>query len=235
MKPYSLSTAALLVSTALAWNISKRECPSDDLCLQSFLWCPPDPGESCSFPPGAYPMRPPPSRAVNAALLLSNTTYTIAWKKSPQIDDPITLVWSLGSNIFWETSTEFVLEAGKILDSFPTPQQPNVSSAEAWYAATRAPSNTITISLPSRTSNRGSYPSDFSQQFIVQSSWMEKYLSTQATITQEEAYNMWKLGVGIGVGIGVPLLLFLTALVTRIVVKKEGKAMGNKHSNTSLH
>lgn len=231
----SLPLISALAPTVLAWDISKRECRSEDLCLQSFLWCPPDGGSSCSYPPDAYPLRKPSwSRTVNAALLLSDGAYTLSWKKPPHIDDPVTVVWSFGNDTSWETNatgTELILEPGKILSSFPTTQYPNVSSAEAWYAASQQPSNTITISLPSRADRHGRFPSDFSQQFIVEPGWMRRYLDIQATIAREEEHNKWRLGVGVGVGVGVPVLLVLTAFVTwRLVKGEQGTVTNEKHA-----
>ncbi|KAI1177763.1 hypothetical protein F4777DRAFT_576580 [Nemania sp. FL0916] len=231
MKSSLLSAAALLVPIALGWDITKRKCPSYDLCFQSFLWCPPDASESCSFPPGAYAMKPPPSRSVNAALLIADTNYTVAWTKTPPVDDPVTVQWNIARDIKWRTNitgTEFILEPGKILDSFPTTEYPNVSSAEAWHAATQDPTNSLTISRFSRPGRTGIIPSDFSQQFIVQPLWMRQYLSTQATISRDETYNKWKLGVGIGVGVGVPVLLVLTVLATLSFVKKGGRVRSKK-------
>ncbi|KAI1818114.1 hypothetical protein GGS20DRAFT_581817 [Poronia punctata] len=217
--------AALTTHSALAWDISKEhKCNSEELCLQSFLWCPPSHnGESCTYPPDAYPLKPPSHGGINPALLLSGKSYNIAWKKTQHRDDSrVRVQWKMPGGFSWETNTtktEFVLEPGKILDSFPTAQYPNVSKEEAWHSVTQGVTNVITITFAS-DGDIPEGPWDTSQQFVVQSSWVEQYLSTQATMTRKETYDKWKLGVGVGVGVGVPLLLALTALVTRLVVKR---------------
>lgn len=86
--------------------------------------------------------------------------------------------------------------------------------------------NVLTISQPDLASEEnypdlpGNAPSDMSDQFIIGSSWTEKFLAAQQEIGHQNENKKWKLGVGIGVGLGVPILMALTALVAWFGAKK---------------
>ncbi|KAI0102735.1 hypothetical protein GGR51DRAFT_278010 [Nemania sp. FL0031] len=218
-----ISTTLFLASTVLGWDLSKRCEDYPDLCLLSFIWC--DHMGHCSLPPNTYPKEI--TSNTEYPLILSHTNYTIRWQAKSQTDVPVRLRWRM-DDIVWETNVtgpEFVFNADAIISSFPTPQSPNVSVADAWFAASRSPSNIISIGRADLNASHANSTADASQQFIVQSSWMEEYLATQVQIE----YNRWKFGVGLGVGLGVPFLLIIAVLTIWFVCKKTMKRPDRKH------
>ncbi|KAJ8132604.1 hypothetical protein O1611_g1018 [Lasiodiplodia mahajangana] len=228
MKAFRILGAALLIaSTVSGWDVSKRCEDYPDLCLLSFIWC--DYKGHCSLPPNTYPKDI--TSNTEYPLILSHTNYTIRWQAKNQTNVPIRLRWRL-DNLIWETNvtgTEFIFNADAILSSFPTPQSPDASVADAWFSASRSPSNIISIGRADRNASTAESIADSSQQFIVQSLWMEDYLATQVKIE----YSKWKFGVGLGVGLGVPFLLAITVLITWLVCKKTMKRPGEKHVETT--
>ncbi|KAI1347142.1 hypothetical protein F5Y01DRAFT_256576 [Xylaria sp. FL0043] len=208
-----LATTVLAVSTAWSWNISKRCEDNGDLCFLSFIWC--DYKGHCSLPPEVYPQEI--TSNTEYPMILADRNYTIKWESKDNSHGPIRLQWQM-DKVNWETNvtgTEFIFNAAKILNSFPTEQHPNISAGDAWYAASQWPANIISITYANLNTNFNA-PFDTTQQFIVQPSIVKDYIETQVKIQ----YNRWKLGVGLGVGLGVPFLVGLTALVTWLVCKR---------------
>ncbi|KAI0164595.1 hypothetical protein GGR57DRAFT_514600 [Xylariaceae sp. FL1272] len=205
-----LATTISSVSLALAWDVQKNRCDHFklDLCLKSFQWCDTRHG-GCSLPEGAYPDKPASTKDI-IPLLDPDMNYTLQWQTS-ELEVPVTISWVIGEGIGWETNvtgkTELIFNPREILNSFPTPQYPKNSSADAWHA----------IYYPSGIGlSQAGQQSDASQPFTIGQGLYKKYLKQQ----RENEYNRWKKGVGLGVGLGVPVLLILTALVTWLTTKR---------------
>ena len=117
------------------------------------------------------------------------------------------------------TESQVIFNPAKIIQSLPQKET-------AGYEAMTDVGNVLTISQPDLASEEnypdlpGNAPSDMSDQFIIGSSWTEKFLAAQQAIGHQNENKKWKLGVGIGVGLGVPILMALTALVAWFGAKK---------------
>ncbi|KAI1245017.1 hypothetical protein MGN70_011905 [Eutypa lata] len=219
---------ALLVPPAVGWDPSQRDCSDIPLCLTSFKWCDSKGDEGCYFPDGVYKPSLAPGNVIYA-LVLENRNYTISWKVYPNNQDiPVRVQWPLGENATWETNTtdsQIIFNPYVILNSFPLSSVPNLSVAEAEYHAKKDVGNVISISQPDLKEEDEpdfplNQPYDSTDQFIVGSSWTERFLETENSVGHSDEYNKWKLGVGIGTGLGIPILMVGTALVTWMILRK---------------
>ncbi|KAI1131668.1 hypothetical protein F5Y10DRAFT_53683 [Nemania abortiva] len=221
----ALATALLVALTVSGWDVSKRCEDLPDLCFLSFIWCDEKDLGHCSLPPEVYPKSIRSDAQV--PIVLSDTNYTIKWLAKQKSDEPVTFTWVI-RNVTWETNvtgTEFGFNANDIIYSFPTEQHPNVSPADAWFQASGSPENWFIIARANKPRDaNGIVESDYSQQFMVQSSGLKDYFRTQRQIE----YNKWKLPVGLSVGLGVPFLLAVTALVTWLICKRTMKKSEDK-------
>lgn len=123
------------------------------------------------------------------------------------------------------TDSQIIFNPYVILNSFPLSSVPNLSVAEAEYHAKKDVGNVISISQPDLKEEDEpdfplNQPYDSTDQFIVGSSWTERFLETENSVGHSDEYNKWKLGVGIGAGLGIPILMVGTALVTWMILRK---------------
>ncbi|ETS77103.1 hypothetical protein PFICI_10977 [Pestalotiopsis fici W106-1] len=222
-------SSTLLLSTAAAWNPSQRDCSDSPLCFKSFIWCDGYNGDGCFLPEGAYPAVANPKNS-HYVLLLEDMNYTVSWQvDAKNRETPVQVVWQIADGERWETNTtesQVVFNPSKIIQSM---QQTEFAGYKAMIDA----SNVLTISQPDLTSKEnypdipGYTPYDMSDQFIIGSPSIKRFLDAQKGIGHQDEEKKWKLGVGIGVGLGVPILMALTALGTWFSVKKSVAKRGS--------
>lgn len=124
-------------------------------------------------------------------------------------------------------------------DIFPTSVAPNITAARA-IAGAGGVGNFISISQPERparvVSGASSTPNtteDYSSQFAVYPSNVQRYLEAAKAAGQHADDRAVSLGVGIGVGLGVPILIAIAVAITWIVARKRREADYRKRSDIS--
>ncbi|KAK8109437.1 hypothetical protein PG999_007574 [Apiospora kogelbergensis] len=222
-----------------AWDPSKRDCSEQYLCLTSFKWCDPQGTKHpCFYPEGTYPAQARPGGSIQG-LVMENFNHTISWKVQPNNrDKPVTVNWWLGKDLKWEVNTtdsqiifnpariirELIPELGRatIGDSGSGGGDGgNVSHAKAIRYVYASMSNVISLRQPSAGNRKPSEDPTgnlntaraSTDQFVVGSSWVEKFLDAQYQRGHIDERKTW--GIGAGVGLGVPVLMAAAWIAVR--------------------
>ncbi|KAI0398922.1 hypothetical protein F4802DRAFT_591597 [Xylaria palmicola] len=234
MKLYQLKVfTSLYALTVFGQDVSS--CPRGQLCLTSFKQCDNQQQKGCREPTGSYPWLPP-EQSAQLPALLGGTNYTISWVFGPgvQIDIPVRIQWQMYS-VVWETNTTasgYIFNPGRLLQSFPTPQAPNLTREMAWFNASQYNGSMLIISQPEAVGMGENFPIALSQHFTVQPDIVGDYIKTQIGISRQTEFNKWRLGVSIGLGIGIPFLAVATTLGVLGVMKMKAMNQMGEDTNT---